>query len=531
MKILLVGVEVGRWHSPRGGRGVTLRAAVVGPGGRFRRTGAQLSASVRAGRRARNLRWVGPMPLAVPTDLVREIVARQLPILEDHLEEVGRSLLGWQRTALNRLSHCCEPQEGFALLRCADCDQSRVVPFTCAVRGVCGTCGGRTMSSRAAAWVDSLFPKEVSVRQWVLTVPWPRRFLLARHPGLTREVLSTALEVIFGWYSARCEAQTGRPGETGSVTVIQRFSSSLALNVHFHILAVDAACVEQEDGTVLWHSVGPLTTEDVESLVTEVAARVEAMLARRGYPADEPTTEEELDDTTPLLDAAAAGRAALGVRAGRRTRRNKPLPSRPWSPSERCAEASGYNLHAGVVVRERDALERLCRYVNRPIFSKERLTLRDDGIVQLTLRRPWADGTTSFLFSELELVERMVALLAPPHVNQVLYHGVLGARSRLRSRVVPTPTEPSASRGALRTHGPPRKSDRWTRWADLLFRVFGVEGFACGCGGTLVLHAVVLPPATLDVLDSLKRSARAPPGGTVVLPPPAHLPPPPTPRS
>ena len=53
-----------------------------------------------------------------------------------------------------------------------------------------------------------------------------------------------------------------------------------------------------------------------------------------------------------------------------------------------------------------------------------------------------------------------------------------------------------------------------TRNGDLM-RVFEVDGFACPCGGRLVLHAVVRPPATFDVLASLERSAhrraRAPP--------------------
>ena len=45
--------------------------------------------------------------------------------------------------------------------------------------------------------------------------------------------------------------------------------------------------------------------------------------------------------------------------------------------------------------------------------------------------------------------------------------------------------------------------------------LFEVDGLACACGSRLVLHAVVQPPATLDVLESLERSAnrkaRAPP--------------------
>lgn len=38
------------------------------------------------------------------------------------------------------------------------------------------TCGGQRMTERAARWVDERYPI-VAVRQWVLTVPWPRRLL------------------------------------------------------------------------------------------------------------------------------------------------------------------------------------------------------------------------------------------------------------------------------------------------------------------------------------------------------------------
>ena len=61
----------------------------------------------------------------------------------------------------------------------------------------------------------------------------------------------------------------------------------------------------------------------------------------------------------------------------------------------------------------------------------------------------------------------------------------------------------------------PRGRSRWHPWADLLWRVFAVDGLACAFGGRRVLHAIVQPPATLGVLDSLRRSAnrnaRAPP--------------------
>jgi hypothetical protein len=40
--------------------------------------------------------------------------------------------------------------------------------------------------------------------------------------------------------------------QTGSLTVVQRFGSSLNLNIHFHVIATDGAYAEQPNGTMLF---------------------------------------------------------------------------------------------------------------------------------------------------------------------------------------------------------------------------------------------------------------------------------------
>ncbi len=81
----------------------------------------------------------------------------------------------------------------------------------------------------------------------VLTVPWPRRLLLARSPELVKGVLRVALHEIQRWLRRRA----GQPsGQGGSDTVTQRFGSALNLNLHFHILALDGLyCEDPNDGT------------------------------------------------------------------------------------------------------------------------------------------------------------------------------------------------------------------------------------------------------------------------------------------
>jgi hypothetical protein len=45
-------------------------------------------------------------------------------------------------------------------------------------------------------------------------------------------------------------------------------------------------------------------------------------------------------------------------------------------------------------------------------------------------------GRTHVIYEPLDFIAKLVALIPRPHKNLVLYHGVLAARSRWRSRVV-----------------------------------------------------------------------------------------------
>ena len=128
-----------------------------------------------------------------------------------------------------------------------------------------------------------------------------------------------------------------------------------------------------------------------------------------------------------------------------------------------------------------------------------------------SLKRGWSDGTQALVFTAAEFVEKLAALVPPSGKNLVSYHGVLGARSAWRSEVVPKAPE-TESRGGLGVRsGRPRRGR--LRWADLLHRVWGVDGWAClGCGERMQLRGVMPPPQSLEVLQSLRRSAgRGPP--------------------
>ena len=94
---------------------------------------------------------------------------------------------------------CSVLAHGFARVRCGRCAFERLVPFSCKGRGFCQSCGGRRMTERAVYLVDDVLP-HVPVRQWVLTLPYRLRYLLAWDHGLTRAVLAVYTQTLLEFY-------------------------------------------------------------------------------------------------------------------------------------------------------------------------------------------------------------------------------------------------------------------------------------------------------------------------------------------
>ena len=76
------------------------------------------------------------------------------------------------------------------------------------------------------------------MRQWVLSVPFPLRFLFASNP----KAMTGALGIVYRAISTHLAHKAGlkKPAaQTGAVTLIQHFGSALNLNIHFHMLFLD----------------------------------------------------------------------------------------------------------------------------------------------------------------------------------------------------------------------------------------------------------------------------------------------------
>ncbi|WP_437657820.1 transposase [Sorangium sp. So ce1182] len=102
-------------------------------------------------------------------------------------------------------------------------------------------------------------------------------------------------------------------------------------------------------------------------------------------------------------------------------------------------ELDGSNVQAAVRIEADDdeGRDRLVRYCARPCFALDRLSLLPDGHVAHRVKG--GRGGTHRVMTPVELLARLAALVPPPRVPLVIYHGVLAPHSKWRTAVVPKP--------------------------------------------------------------------------------------------
>ena len=135
-------------------------------------------------------------------------------------------------------------------------------------------------------------------------------------------------------------------------------------------------------------------------------------------------------------------RIAIGPHSGNRTLRlhDPSCIKTDNSPKPLTVDRDGFSLNAAVSCKpyQRERLERLCRYITRPAICLDRLNVNDDGQIQYELKNPFCNGATHILFSHLDFLSKLAALLPRPRHHLVRYHGIFAPNARFRKRIVPT---------------------------------------------------------------------------------------------
>jgi hypothetical protein len=368
------------------------------------------------------------------------------------------------------------------------------------------------MADGAALLVDEILPHQ-AMRQWVLSFPFPLRFLFASNP----KAMTGVLGIVYRAISTHLTHKAGlkKPmAQTGAVTLVQHFGGALNLNIHFHMIFLDGVYIGDSSGLPMrFRRIKAPNSVELTRLTHTIAQRVGRYLERQDlierdsgniFLTQEVVDAADEDPTNQLLGSSVTYRIAVGPQQGRKVFTLQTLPDAGSDnlSTTVVGEVSGFSLHAGVATKasERAKLERLCRYISRPPVSTKRLSMTRNGQVRYELKTPWRNGTTHVIFEPLDFISRLVSLVPQPRVNLTRFHGVFAPNSKYRARVTP------AKRGKREkyhsVHGadqtPAEKRASMT-WAQRLKRVFNIDIETCSkCGGDVRIIASIEDPAVIQ---------------------------------
>jgi hypothetical protein len=446
--------------------------------------------------------------------LLYQLVSEHYAGFRDRRAAEGRPLPRYVEDEFEAYLKCGLLEHGFLRVKCDACQAEKLVAFSCKRRGFCPSCGARRMAETAALLVDNVLPQQ-PVRQWVLSLPFALRYLLATRPELVTQVLGIVYRAISGHLIRKAGLKRAN-AVTGAVTLIQRFGSALNLNVHFHLLVLDGVYRREGEGRLRFVAEPAPSTEELKGLVQRIAERIGRSLERSGlierdidnaYLAFDPSEEAPIHG---LLGSSITYRIATGPREGQKVFTLQTLPAEPDTTRCEVAESSGFSLHAGIAAKasQRDKVERLARYVSRPPVATERLSLSQGGNVRYALKTPYRDGTTHVIFEPEDFIARLVALVPKPRAHLTRYHGVFAPASPDRARIVPRTGAATATEcGEAAATG----RQKAMTWAQRLKRVFAIDIETCRqCGGKLRVIASIEEPAVIKrILEHLGDAAES----------------------
>ena len=283
------------------------------------------------------------------------------------------------------------------------------------------------------------------------------------------------------------------------------------------MLFLDGVYGDGTGSTMQFRWVKAPTSDDFAQLTHTIARRVGRFLERQGllerdaehsYLASANVEEDPMDQ---LRGHSITYRIAVGPKAGRKVFTLQTLPA--GDPDDTVSKVDGFSLHAGVAAkaRERDKLERLCRYITRPVVSEKRLSLTNQGKVRYELKTPYCDGTTHVIFEPIDFIAKLAALVPKPRVNLIRFHGVFAPNSKHRARVTPAKrgkgSKPKGAGG--QDEKTPVQGHAAMTWAQRLKRVFNIDVEKCrACGGTAKVIACIEDPVVIKkILAHLEKKA------------------------
>jgi hypothetical protein len=433
-------------------------------------------------------------------EIVFRTVQRYWPVFLNEQRKVGKSFPLFIQDEFSKYLECGIVENGFVRTYCYQCRHSGIVAFSCKRRGFCPSCCAKRMNLEAAFLADWVLP-EIPYRQWVLSFPYKLRFLMAHNQAYVNTAIRIFTNAICSYQKRKSKKSGISKCFTGSVTFVQRFGSALNLNIHFHSLIPDGVFFDTENGFEFYRQAQP-TKAELLQITQKIHKKLLKTIEKRGLFEDLQVSFDEagLDEISAL---SIANKSGFGERAGKGIRRfgNKKIEIEPEiEPSSVNVEGFSLNAQVWVAAKNQKKLEQLLRYMARGPIATERLSECPLGSLQYKMKTPWKDGTSHVSFSPLDFIARLVALIPPPRMNMIRYHGVFAPNFKGRRSIVKKSKAKGDKTPIAEKAQPARLS-----WAEMLKRVFEIDVTVCPkCSGRMEQIAVIRDKAVAKtILESL----------------------------
>lgn len=483
--------------------------------------------------------------------MLHRVVRDHLDAFLDHAAESYEAPLPrYVREELRGYLRCGLHEHGFLRARCETCGHDLLIAFSCKSRGLCPSCAGRRMSNTAAHLVDRVIPA-VPVRQWVLSLPMDVRAQAAFDAAFLTAAVRVFADVLRRRHRAWASGIGLDATEFAAITFVQRFGSSLNLNVHLHVVVVDGVFSRDASAALQFTQAPTPSPSDMAAMVQAIARRINRRVEKTK--SVEPPPEGALARCAQLALFRGDVRRVADAPEASETARSEPEEPAATGAAVDC---DGYNLEASVRIGANDDFgrEHLLRYCARPPLALGRMSLLPTGKIAYRIKKLRGGKAKVRILTPLELLARLAAIIPPPRHPLVRFHGAFAPRSSWRRDVVPKPPskdaqskhpthrprsqntdddQPTRSRprplrsptnSALVPQTEPLSSNviavhHWERlhagallatsprldWAQLLRRTFDVDALECPkCAGRIRVLNIVDDNATAKaILDEL----------------------------
>ncbi len=328
---------------------------------------------------------------------------------------------------------CGDLKNGFARIKCRDCNHEVLLAFSCKGRYFCPSCHQKRVLM-FGEWITEEILYPLPHRQYVFTIPKMLRPYFRFDRKLLGKLSRCAHQSLKEFFRTTLNRPDGIPG---AVISVQTFGDLVNFHPHLHCLVTDGCFIPNG-----WFHVLPEI--DVKKLEELFRHKVFKMLLRGKKISPE------------LVDKLL------------------------------CWKHSGFSIHNQVKIQSDDShgRESLAQYILRSPLSQQKMTYREDTKTVLYCSKMNPNLKRNFaLFPVLDWIAEITAHIPDKREQLVRYYGVYSNASRGKRKKEKSEEQPTE---VTEVQPPPVSRELRRRWSHFIRKVYETDPLVCPkCSGEM----------------------------------------------